>query len=120
MPSGSSGVGLQQLHGAAARVDPGATAYPHRGDRYDCLILSQWPDPAEAGPNVAWTQELFAALEPHVAAGVYVNNLGDEGERRVRQAYGPNYDRLAALKQAYDPTNVFHHNQNIRPAAPVA
>lgn len=118
-PSGNSGVGLQRLHGAAGRVDPGATAYPHRGNRYDCLILSQWPDPAESEPNVAWTQELFAALEPHFATGVYVNNLGNEGEGRVRQAYGPNYDRLAALKRVYDPTNLFHHNQNIRPAPEV-
>jgi len=115
MPSPSSGVGLQQLHGAAARVDPAATAFPHRGDRYDCLILSQWPDPADSERNVAWTAELFDALGPFLATGVYVNNLGDEGDDRVRQAYGCNYDRLAALKTEYDPTNLFRHNQNIKP-----
>jgi len=115
MPSPASGVGLQQLHGAAARVDPSATAFPHRGDRYDCLILSQWPDPADSERNAAWTGELFDALGPFLATGVYVNNLGDEGDDRVKQAYGPNYDRLAALKTAYDPTNLFRHNQNISP-----
>ncbi len=103
MPSSASGVGLQQLHGAAARVDPSATAFPHRGDRYDCLILSQWPDPTDSQQNVAWTTELFEALRPFLTTGVYVNNLGDEGDDRVRQAYGPNYDRLAALKRPIRP-----------------
>ena len=116
MPSPASGVGLQQLHGAAARVDPSATAFPHRGDRYDCLILSQWPDPADSERNVAWTSELFDALRPFLATGVYVNNLGDEGDDRIRQAYGPNYDRLVALKTTYDATNLFRHNQNIMPS----
>jgi len=120
MPSPASGVGLQQLHGAAARVDPAATAFPHRGERYDCLILSQWPDPAESKRNVAWTTELFDALRPFLATGVYVNNLGDEGEDRVKQAYGPNFDRLAALKTEYDPSNLFCHNQNIRPLGAAA
>ncbi|MBO0833677.1 MAG: BBE domain-containing protein, partial [Actinobacteria bacterium] len=120
MPSPASGVGLQQLHGAAGRVDRSATAFPHRGDRYDCLILSQWPDPDNSERNMAWTSELFDALQPFFGSGVYVNNLGDEGEQRVRQAYGQNYDRLAALKTRYDPTNLFQHNQNIKPldAAP--
>lgn len=120
MPSPASGVGFQQLHGAAARVEPSATAFPHRGDRYDCLILSQWPDPADSERNVAWTRDLFDALQPFLGSGVYVNNLGDEGDQRVRQAYGQNYDRLAALKTRYDPTNLFRHNQNIKPlsAAP--
>jgi len=120
MPSAASGVGLQQLHGAAGRVDTSATAFPHRGDRYDCLILSQWPDPADSEENLAWTSELFDELHPFLATGVYVNNLGDEGEQRVRQAYGPNYSRLAALKAKYDPTNLFRHNQNIKPPDAVA
>jgi FAD/FMN-containing dehydrogenase len=117
MPSEASGVGLQQLHGAAARVDPTATAYPHRAPRYDCLILSQWADPGDTDRNLAWTRDLHDDLQPFFAGGVYVNNLGNEGDERVRQAYGPNYERLVAVKTAYDPTNVFRHNQNIPPAA---
>jgi hypothetical protein len=120
MPSPSSGVGLQQLHGVAARLDPSASAFPHRGDRYDCLILSQWPDPADSEQNIAWTSELFDALGPFLTTGVYVNNLGDEGAQRVRQAYGPNYDRLVALKTEYDATNLFRHNQNIEPLSAAA
>jgi FAD/FMN-containing dehydrogenase len=116
IPSENSGVGLQQLHGAASRIDPTATAYPHRQARYDWLILSQWADPADSPPNIAWTRELFDAMRPSFADGVYVNNLGDEGDGRVRQAYGHNHERLVAVKTRYDPENVFRHNQNIAPA----
>jgi FAD/FMN-containing dehydrogenase len=116
MPSESSGVGLQQLHGAASRVDSAATAYPHRHARYDWLILSQWSDPADSPRNIAWTREFFEAMRPSFADGVYVNNLGEEGTVRVRQAYGSNYERLVAVKTRYDPGNLFRHNQNIVPA----
>lgn len=119
MPSPASGVGLQQLHGVAGRVDPMATAFAHRGDRYDCLILSQWPDLSESEQIIAWTAELFDALGPFFGAGVYVNNLGDEEHQRVKQAYGANYDRLAALKTKYDPTNLFRNNHNIKPLGDV-
>jgi FAD/FMN-containing dehydrogenase len=108
---------LQQMHGAAARVDPAATAFPHRRDQYDFLILSQWSDPADAEQHTAWTRQFFAAMEPFTERAVYVNNLGTEGEDRVREGYGSNYDRLAAIKASYDPTNLFRSNQNIRPRA---
>jgi FAD/FMN-containing dehydrogenase len=115
IPSPATGVGLQQMHGAASRVDPTATAFPHRDEHYDFLILSQWADPAESERNVEWTRSLFEAMEPYFEGGVYVNNLGDEGEDRVREAYGANYERLLALKGKYDPTNFFRLNQNIKP-----
>jgi FAD/FMN-containing dehydrogenase len=117
MPSPISGVGLQQMHGAASRVDPAATAFPHRDEHYDFLILSQWADPTDSEENIRWTRELFEAMQPFFGGGVYVNNLGEEGEARVKEAYGSNYERLAALKAEYDPTNLFRLNQNVRPAA---
>jgi hypothetical protein len=116
MPSPNSGVGLRQLHGAASRVDATATAYPHREQRYDFLIFSQWPDPLDSPRNIGWTREFFDAMAPFCSSGVYLNNLGDAGDARVKQAYGPNYDRLVALKTKYDPTNLFRHNQNIAAA----
>lgn len=116
MPSTASGVGLQQLHGAASRVPATATAFPHRGERYDCLILSQWRDRAQSPQNISWTRELFDAIEPHLATGVYVNNLGEDDRARVQQAYGANHARLAELKRKHDPTNLFRHNHNIAPA----
>ena len=113
MPSCASGVGLQQMHGAASRVPASATAFAHRAEQYDFLILSQWSDPADSEPNLAWTRALFEAMQPQLEESVYVNNLGDEGQDRVRAAYGDNYPRLAALKATYDPANLFRANQNI-------
>jgi FAD/FMN-containing dehydrogenase len=117
MPSPISGVGLQQMHGAASSVDPAATAFPHRDEHYDFLILSQWTDPSDSEENIRWTRAFFEAMEPFFEKGVYVNNLGEEGEDRVKEAYGENYGRLVALKDKYDSTNLFRLNQNVRPTA---
>jgi FAD binding domain/Berberine and berberine like len=115
MPSSMSGIGFQRLHGAASRVAPDATAFPHRVDQYDFLILSQWEDPLDSERNIAWTRGLFEAMTPHLQNTVYVNNLGVEGPDRVRSAYGSNFERLTAVKKAYDASNVFRLNQNISP-----
>ena len=80
-------------------------------------IFTITPNPAETEKNIRWARELWAAMQPHVAGRVYVNYLGADDADRVREAYGPNYERLAALKKKYDPTNFFRLNQNIRPAA---
>lgn len=114
VPSPMSILVLQLFGGAVSRVDPTATAYANRGALWDCIPICAWEDPAEDEDNVAWGRAIWEALRPHARA-VYVNNLGDEGEERVRAAFGPNYDRLAALKRRYDPTNFFRLNQNIRP-----
>jgi hypothetical protein len=116
MPSPATGVGLQHMHGAASRIPSAATAFAHRAAQFDFLVLSQWPDPTDTAPNIEWTRAFFAAMRPHLENGVYVNNLGDEGDNRVHAAYGANYERLAALKAKYDPTNVFRMNHNIEPA----
>ena len=116
MPSSVSGIGLQQMHGVASRVAPSATAFAHRAEQYDFLILSQWSDPADTESNLEWTEALFEAMQPHMEVSVYVNNLGEEGPGRIRAAYGDNYPRLAALKTSYDPDNLFRVNQNIKPS----
>lgn len=115
-PSPMSAFYLQQMHGAASRVGPTETAFAHRFQQYDFFILSMWSDPSDSEKNVRWARELWEAMQPFVERGVYVNSLGDEGEDRVRAAYGPNYDRLVALKNKYDPANLFRLNQNIRPS----
>jgi hypothetical protein len=120
MPSSASSVGLQQLHGAASRVAPSATAFPHRAEQYDFLILSQWSEATDSDRNVQWTKALFEAMRPHLEESVYVNNLGDEGPGRVRAAYGENYPRLLAMKKTYDPDNLFRANQNIDPSTDTA
>jgi len=103
------------LHGAAARVDRNATAFGLRQDQWDYDVISQWNDPAETGQHVQWTREYWTAVEPFATGEVYVNHLDAEEVTRIRAAYGGHYDRLVALKNKYDPTNLFRMNQNIRP-----
>jgi hypothetical protein len=93
------------------------TAYYHRDLRYDIVIGANWTDPADSERNLGWARDLYHAIQPHLPRCVYVNDLdADEGDERVRQAYGENYQRLATLKAKYDPTNFFRVNQNISPA----
>ncbi len=112
-PSPHTMTALQQMHGQAARVSPTETAFAHRHDQWDCLMLSQWDDPADDERNIRWTRELHAALQPWVEDAVYVNDLGDDEPDRVRSAYGVNFNRLVAVKAKYDPENVFRGNQNV-------
>jgi FAD/FMN-containing dehydrogenase len=116
VPSPHTVILFAELHGCYSRVGKSDTAYFHRDLQYDVIILAGWTDPTDTQRNIAWTRELFAAWEPHLARAAYVNDLGDEGEDRARSAYGDNYPRLAALKAKYDPTNLFRLNQNIGPA----
>jgi FAD/FMN-containing dehydrogenase len=105
------------LHGAAARVDKDATAFGLRDDQWDYDVISQWTDPAEAPDHIRWTREFWNAVEPFSTGEVYVNHLDAEEATRITGAYSRNYDRLVALKNEYDPTNLFRLNQNIKPSA---
>jgi FAD/FMN-containing dehydrogenase len=116
-PSPMSGLLLEHIHGAATRVGVSETAFPHRREGYNFLVVSEWLEPADNEQNIAWARESYDAMRPSFSAGRYVNYLGDDdGEEAVVAAYGPNYQRLRMLKAKYDPTNLFHLNQNIRPA----
>ncbi|HKO33765.1 MAG TPA: FAD-binding oxidoreductase [Candidatus Limnocylindria bacterium] len=108
---------MGQLGGAIAGVANDATAYPHREAPYIININGVDDDPALDDEVIAWTRETFDALAPFSTGGVYVNFVGNEGDERVRAAYGPAYQRLARIKARYDPDNVFSTNQNVRPAA---
>ena len=84
----------------------------------DKAILSLWTEPNDCDMHVEWTRRFSEAVRPFASGAVYVNNLGDKGDERVRSAYGPSeYERLVLLKNTYDPDNVFRLNQNIRPTA---
>jgi FAD/FMN-containing dehydrogenase len=105
------------LGGAVGRVAVGDTAFGNRQASHAVTLDAVWrPGEGYGEEDVAWTRRFFAALDPF-RDGVYVNFLGgDEEPDRVREAYGDAvYDRLARVKATYDPDNVFHHNQNIRP-----
>ena len=117
VPSPMSSILFFPIRGAASRVAPDATAFPHRRG-YHVGIYSLWRDRAENDPNIAWVRETWKAMQPFVSGGVYVNELGDDdGVDRVQMAYGPNYDRLQQIKAKYDPQNVFSQNANIAPVS---
>ena len=103
------------MHGAAARVDRDATAFGLRRDQWDYDAISQWNDPAETAGHIQWTRDYWTAVEPFASGEVYVNHLDAEEATRIRAAYSGNYERLVALKNKYDPANLFRMNQNIRP-----
>lgn len=109
-------VHFRGLGGAMARVPVDATAFAHRQQRYFFSIIGLWLDPAgDAARHQAWTDELWQRVR-HEGRGVYVNFLEREGAARVREAYpSATYARLAAVKQRYDPSNLFHFNQNVPP-----
>ncbi|HEU4371450.1 MAG TPA: FAD-binding oxidoreductase [Methylomirabilota bacterium] len=117
-PSPMSALFLEHFHGAATRVAATATAFPHREPGYNFLVVGEWTDPAASSANVGWVRKAYAAMAPHFAAGRYVNylNVDDLKEQAsVQAAFGPNATRLREVKRRYDPDNLFHLNQNVRP-----
>ena len=110
---------IHHLEGAVSCVKPEATAFRHRTPRYAMNVVGLWTAGEQADPHIAWVRRTFDAVQPFATGAPYLNFLGDEGADRVRAAYGAEtYDRLAKIKQRYDPTNFFRVNQNIRPTAP--
>jgi FAD/FMN-containing dehydrogenase len=110
------GVQLRVLGGAMARVPSDATAFAHRTARIMAVVVNFYDGPDDLPRRMKWTNDLAAALDQGVNAA-YVNFLREEGEARLRQAYpSPTFERLAEIKQRYDPANLFRLNQNIPPA----
>ena len=106
---------LRVLGGAMARVPNDATAFAHRQSRIMVNLAAFYDGREDRAASQTWISEFAAALQQD-DSGAYVNFLGDEGQARVRGAYpGPTWDRLRAIKARYDPTNMFHLNQNIPP-----
>ncbi len=107
------------LGGAVSRIGQEESAFNHRDVVYSFLSLGVCADPAESGKCIQWARDVWEAMRPFTTEDVYVNYLGqeaDEGADRVNAAYGPEkYERLVALKNKYDPTNLFRLNQNIKP-----
>ena len=109
---------LEYYGGAASRVAGDATAFPHRHAGYNFLVLGQWNEAKEDPQHIGWVRDCWEAVRPWSSGAVYMNALGeDEGPKAVREAYGANYARLAALKAQFDPKNLFRMNQNVGPAA---
>ena len=117
LPTMHSSMHLYPIDGAVNRVPQDATAWAYRDSTFSQVIVGVDPDPTNAAAIRQWAVDYWESTHPFSAGGAYVNfMMDDEGEERVRATYGPNYDRLTRVKAEYDPQNLFHINQNIRPA----
>lgn len=116
VPDPQSDIFIGQVGGAANRIAPNATAYHHRDARYVLNVHARWERSDQDATCIAWARDFFSATAPYATGGVYVNFLTEDESARIGAAYGSNYDRLARIKRAFDPNNLFHTNQNIAPA----
>jgi FAD/FMN-containing dehydrogenase len=107
---------IYPINGAVHKVGRHETAWNCRDATWSLVICGIDPNPANAPALKTWAKEYWEAIHPHNLKGAYVNYMMEEGEERIRATYGGNYDRLAAIKKKYDPTNFFRVNQNIKPA----
>ncbi|MFD2512392.1 FAD-binding oxidoreductase [Pontibacter locisalis] len=117
LPTPTSGMHLYPIDGAAHKVKKDATAWSFREANWSQVIIGVDPDPANKEKITDWVRAYHEAIHPYSAGGAYINFLMDEGDERIRATYRENYDRLAEIKQKYDPTNLFRINQNIKPVA---
>jgi len=116
VPVVNSTMHIYPINGACNRVPADATAFAYRDARFATVIAGMWPEPADNVKNVKWVKDYFGAIAPHSAPGGYINFMADDDQGRIRDNYKGNYERLASIKKKYDAGNLFHMNQNIKPA----
>jgi hypothetical protein len=115
VPVVNSTMHIYPINGAASRVASDETAFAYRDANFATVIAGMWPDPADNEKNTKWVKDYYKALEPHSLAGGYVNFMAGDDQGRIKDNYKGNYDRLVSIKKKYDPGNLFHMNQNIKP-----
>lgn len=115
LPTMQSTMHLYPINGAVHRLGKNETAFSFRDANFAEVIVGVDPDPANNERMIQWARDSWTALHPYSAGGGYVNMMMDEGTDYVQAAYRDNYGRLAQIKARYDPTNLFHMNQNISP-----
>jgi FAD/FMN-containing dehydrogenase len=115
LPSPQCEIFIGLISGAPNRVAAKAMAYGNRDTQFVMNVHGRWDEAADDETCIAWAREFFEASAPYASAGAYVNFMTEEEGDRVAAAYGSNYDRLVQIKNKYDPENVFHLNQNIKP-----
>ncbi len=116
VPSPFSVAALEPLGGAMSRVGQDETAFGERGALYSLIVAASWTNPAENDKNIQWTRGFWEAMRPYESDAAYINYLDADEQHRIKDVYGGKYERLVALKNKYDPTNLFRLNQNIKPA----
>jgi len=116
LPSPQCEIFIGLIAGAANRVPADAMAYGHRDAKFVLNVHARWDERKDDERRISWARGFFQASAPFASAGAYVNFMTEEESGRVAAAYGANYDRLAQIKNHYDPDNLFHLNQNIKPS----
>ena len=115
VPTVSSTMHLYPINGAVQRVGADETAFAYRDANFATVIVGAWPDPADSEANVKWVRDYYDATAPLSEEGGYINFMAGDDQDRIRVNYRGNYDRLVQVKRRYDPDNLFHLNQNIKP-----
>jgi hypothetical protein len=116
VPSIQTAVHLYPINGAVKRIGSDETAFAYRDVEFSPVIAGMWESPADNQANISWVRAYYEALRPFSAEGGYINFMDGDDQARIESNYGGHYDRLATIKAKYDPDNVFHVNQNIKPA----
>jgi FAD/FMN-containing dehydrogenase len=115
VPAVNSTMHIYPINGACHRVASDATAFAYRDANFATVIAGMWPDPAQNEANTAWVRGYYDATAPHSEEGGYINFMAGDDQQRIKANYRGNYDRLVEVKRTYDPDNLFHVNQNIKP-----
>jgi FAD/FMN-containing dehydrogenase len=117
VPEVSATMHLYPVNGACHDVDASETAFAYRHANFATVILCAWHDPRADAERIKWVRDYYDATAPLSEPGGYVNFMSDDDQSKVEENYGVNFSRLRQVKRVYDPDNLFHHNQNIPPAA---
>jgi FAD/FMN-containing dehydrogenase len=107
---------IYPINGAAHRVAPDETAFAYRDANFATVIAGMWPDPAQNKANIQWVRDYYNATAPESEKGGYINFMSEDDQGRIKDNYKGNYQRLVNVKKQYDPDNLFHVNQNIKPS----
>jgi FAD/FMN-containing dehydrogenase len=116
LPSPECEVFIAHVGGAMSRVASDATAYPERNAHFIMNMHTRWREVSQDRECIGWARDLFKAAAPYATGGAYVNFIPEDEPDRTESAYGANYVRLGEVKRRWDPENLFHINQNIRPS----
>jgi hypothetical protein len=115
LPAVNSTIHIYPINGAVHRVGPDQTAFAYRDANFATVIAGMWPDPTQNKANIQWVRDYYDATAPHSESGGYINFMAEDDQGRIKDNYRANYQRLVDVKRKYDPNNLFHVNQNIKP-----
>lgn len=115
VPAVNSTMHIYPINGACHKLAPDQTAFAYRDANFATVIAGMWPDPNQNPANIKWVRDYYDATAPLSESGGYINFMSDDDQGRIKDNYKGNYKRLVDVKRKYDPDNVFHVNQNIKP-----